>query len=66
MFSQFFDKVSMRAPLDCQVILLFLPHNLSPGIHLRRQSVSDAHFRNYTSAPPVRHVEGPRAPALKS
>ncbi len=56
---QFYDKIAMRAPRFCQVILLFLPHKLSPGIHLRPGSVSDAHFRNYTSAPPV---EGPAPP----
>src|SRR6185437_256609 len=54
----------MRAPLDCQAILLFLARNTTPLIHLRRRSVSNALSRDCTSAPPVlSHVEGPRAPS---
>lgn len=49
----------MRAPLDCQVILLFSPPKITPCIHLRRPSVLNAHFRNDTRAPPVlSHFEG--------
>jgi len=49
----------MRAPLDCQVILLFSAPKITPRIHLRRPSVSDGVFRHCTRAPRVvRHVEG--------
>ena len=41
---QCFAKAPMRATLDCQVILLYLPHNLSPRIHLRHPTVSDPVF----------------------
>src|SRR5690348_8210639 len=61
---QFIAGHHMRAPLDCQVILLLLAAKITPRIHLRRLSVLNAHFRNDTRAPPVlSHVEG-AAPRL--
>jgi len=50
--SQYCDKVAIRAPHFCQVILCFPTRNIPPLIHLRRPSVLDAHFHNYTRAPP--------------